>query len=274
MTPCIASLHVYPVKSCRGIDLRDVRVAATGFEWDRRWMIVDSKDRFITQRTHPRLTAITTAIGGGRLRLSTDNLPPLTIDPQHDGARRRVQIWKDSCAGIDAGEEASDWLLALMGEPLRLVRIDESVPRLADPHYAGPVPHPVQFSDGYPLLLISRASLEELNRRLPSPLPMNRFRPSIVVEGVPAHAEDAFTIFRFGRVAIRGVKHCTRCATTTTDQLTGAREAGQEPLRTLKTYRWDRKLKGVTFGQNCVLEGGAGETLAVGAELTIDPYQL
>jgi uncharacterized protein YcbX len=274
LTPRITSLHVYPVKSCRAIDVRDTKVTATGLEWDRRWMIVDSKDRFITQRTHPRLTAVTTSIFGGQLRLATDGLPQLAIDLHHDGPRRKVEVWKDSCVGVDAGQEASDWLLALMGEPLRLVRIDESVPRLANPEYAGPDPHSITFTDGYPMLLISRASLEELNRKLPAPLPMNRFRPSIVIEGVPAHAEDALTIFRFGRVAIRGVKPCTRCVITTTDQKTGMRDAGQQPLKTLKTYRWDRKLKGITFGQNCVVEGGVGETLAVGAELAIDPYQV
>jgi uncharacterized protein YcbX len=274
LTPRITSLHVYPVKSCRGIDVRDAKVTATGLEWDRRWMIVDSKDRFVTQRTHPRLTAITTSIFGGQLRLVTDGQPQLAVDLHHDGPRRKVQVWKDSCVGVDAGQEASDWLLALLGEPLRLVRIDESVPRLANPEYVGPDLHPITFTDGYPLLLISRASLEELNRKLPSPLPMNRFRPSIVIEGVPAHGEDAMTTFRFGRIAIRGVKLCTRCVITTTDQKTGMRDAGQQPLKTLRSYRWDRKLKGITFGQNCVIEAGVGDTLAVGAELAIDPYQV
>ena len=154
LTPRIASLHVYPVKSCRGIDVRDAKVTATGLEWDRRWMIVDSKDRFITQRTHPRLTAVTASIFGGQLRLATDGQPQLAIDLHHDGPRRKVEVWKDSCVGVDAGQEASDWLLALMGEPLRLVRIDESVPRLANPEYAGPDPHSITFTDGYPILLI------------------------------------------------------------------------------------------------------------------------
>ncbi|MGQ0383801.1 MAG: MOSC domain-containing protein [Gammaproteobacteria bacterium] len=273
-TARLASLHIYPVKSCRGIDVKDVRIVPTGFEWDRRWMIVDSGNRFITQRTHPRLTAIVTAVGGGRLRLTTENQPPLVIEPRHDGKRRQVQIWKDSCVGVDAGDDAADWLLALMGEPLRLVRIEESVPRLANPEYAGPEPQPVAFSDGFPILMISRASLEDLNRRLPAPLPMNRFRPNVVIEGVGPYAEDAMTVFRFGRVALRGVKQCTRCSTTTTDQQSGARDLRQEPLRTLKTYRWDRKHKGVVFGQNCIVAGGVGETLAVGAELAIDPYQV
>ncbi|MGQ0429823.1 MAG: MOSC domain-containing protein [Gammaproteobacteria bacterium] len=273
-TARIASLHVYPVKSCLGMDLRDVRIVHTGFEWDRRWMIVDANSRFVTQRERPRLTAISAAVGGGRLRLTTEGQPPLVLDTQHDGPRRRVRIWKHEAAAIDAGDDAADWLLALMGEPMRLVRVVEGELLQADPEYAGPGANPVNFSDGYPILMISRASLEDLNPRLPAPLPMNRFRPNIVIEGLPPYAEDAMTVFRFGRVALRGVKHCTRCSITTTDQASGARDLRQEPLRTLKTYRWDRKLKGVAFGQNCTVVGGVGETLAVGAELAIDPYQV
>ena len=128
----------------------------------------------------------------------------------------------------------------------------------------------MSFADGYPVLMISRESLVDLNRRLPGAIPMERFRPNVVIEGVAAYAEDAMARFRFGPVVLRGVKHCTRCAIPTTDQRTGARDPDQEPLRTLKTYRNDRVLKGVTFGQNCVIDAGVGERLAVGAELTID----
>ena len=269
MSGRVTSLHVYPVKSCRGIDVDSVLVTATGFEWDRRWMIVDANDRFITQRSHPKLATITTAIVGGELWLSADGRQTLTVPGDHGGQRRNVVVWSDTCRGIDAGDEAAAWLSDCLGQPLRLVRIDESVPRLANPEWAGPS-QPVAFSDGYPLLLISRASLEELNRRLPSPLPMNRFRPNVVIDGVPAHAEDAMTVYRFGAVALRGVKHCTRCATTTTDQVAGSRHPDQEPLRTLKTYRNDRKLKGVTFGQNCLVHAGVGSRLAVGTTLTIE----
>jgi hypothetical protein len=117
--------------------------------------------------------------------------------------------------------------------------------------------------------MISRASLEDLNRRLPEPIPMARFRPNVVIEGVDAYAEDAMTQFRFGGVVLRGVKRCDRCAIPTTDQVTGVRNARQEPIRTLKTYRYDRALKGVVFGQNCVVERGVGERLALGMSLTI-----
>lgn len=271
MAARVASLHVYPVKSCRGIEVDAFRIAETGAEWDRRWMIVTAADgQFISQRTHPAMARIAVAIGGGNLRLSSEGIDPLVIPADHGGDVRRVVVWKDTCAGVDAGDDAGDWLAAILGEPLRLVRIDPSVPRLASAEYAGPGRHPVSFADAYPMLMISRESLAELNRRLPEAIPMTRFRPNVVIEGVTAHAEDAMTRFRFGPVVLRGVKHCTRCPITTTDPLSGARDPHQEPLRTLGRYRHDRVLKGVTFGQNCVVEAGVGERLAVGAPLTID----
>lgn len=270
----IASLHIYPVKSCRGIDVERARMTATGLEWDRRWMIVDRGGRFVTQRTHPHLTAIATAIVDGRLELTAAGHPGLCVDPGSDGPAQPVKVWGDDCSGIDAGDEAAAWLARVLGNGFRLLRMNDQVPRLADPHYAGERAQPVSFTDGYPVLLTSMESLAELNGRLPSPIPMNRFRPNVVVEGVPAYAEDAMAGFRSGAVVLRGVKHCTRCINTTTDQFDGRRDAGSEPLKTLKTYRYDKVLRGVAFGQNCVIAEGVGEFLAVGAPLTIEAHQL
>jgi uncharacterized protein YcbX len=270
----IASLHIYPVKSCRGIDLTRARMTPTGLEWDRRWMIVDSGDRFVTQRENSRLTMITTAISDSRLLLSADGHPTLTVDAHADGGTRSVTIWKDKCLGIDAGDEAAAWLSNVLRDKLRLVRMDDRLPRLANPQYAGTRPQPVTFTDGYPVLLISRESLADLNRRLPAPVPMNRFRPNVVIEGVDAYAEDAMTGFRSGAVVLRGVKLCTRCATTTTDQFAGTRDPQQQPLRTLKDYRHDHKLHGVVFGQNCVVAEGVGDVLAVGAPLSLEAHQV
>jgi MOSC domain-containing protein len=266
----VSSLHVYPVKSCRGIQVDSFRLVDTGPEWDRRWMIVTATDgRFISQRSHPAMATIAVAIDGRSLRLTAPGRAPLEVAVDHGGLAGPVTVWSSECLGVDAGDEAAAWVSAVLGEPLRLVRQDPGRARLANPQYAGPDPHPVSFTDGYPMLLISRASLEALNRRLPAPIPMARFRPNVVIEGVPAHAEDAMTRFRAGPVVLRGIKHCERCAITTTDQETGARDPGQEPIRTLKTYRHDAVLKGVTFGQNCVVEAGIGERLVVGAALTI-----
>jgi len=270
----IASLHIYPVKSCRGIDVDEALITPTGLEWDRRWMIVHPDGRFITQREVPKLATITVAVGSGRLTLSADGHPPLLIDTAHGGPARKVRIWDDACTAIDAGDEAAAWLKQVLTDDLRLVRIDEHEPRLANPKYVGPKPQPVTFTDGYPVLMISNESLAELNQRLPEPIPMARFRPNIVIEGVAAHAEDQMALFRLGPVVLRGVKLCTRCSVTTTDQLSGARDPHQQPLRALGKYRHNYELKGVTFGQNCTLQEGIGKRLAVGAVLAIEPYQV
>jgi uncharacterized protein YcbX len=267
----VASLHVYPVKSCRAIDVDSVLMTPTGPEWDRRWMIVTAGDQFITQRSHPKLATISVAVNDGQLRLSVEGRSPLTLDVVHAGDSRRVTIWKDECLGVDAGDEAAAWLSDVLGDPLRLVRLDPALPRLANAKYAGSASHPVTFTDGYPILMISSESLADLNRRVPEPIPMARFRPNLVIEGVAAYTEDAMTLFRFGPIVLRGVKLCTRCPVTTTDQVTGLRDAHQEPLRTLGKYRHDYVLKGLTFGQNCVVEAGVGEVLRAGAALSIEP---
>ncbi len=266
----IASLHVYPVKSCRGIDVDSFLMTPTGPEWDRRWMIVTAEGKFITQRTHPKMATIAIAIDGKHLRLAAPGCAPIEVPVDHAGRSWPVIVWKSECLGIDAGDSVADWLSAVLGEPLRLVRQDPARTRLANAQYAGPDPHPVSFADSYPILMISRESLVELNRRLPDPIPMARFRPNVVIDGVAAHAEDAMTRFRAGAIVLRGIKHCDRCPITTTDQQTGARDPRQEPLRTLATYRHDYVLKGVIFGQNCVVEAGVGERLSVGADLSID----
>ena len=270
----IASLHIYPVKSCRGIDVHEALITPTGLEWDRRWMIVDTNGRFLTQREHPKLATITVAVGNGRLALSADGHPPLVVDTAHGGLPRTVTIWSDTCTGIDAGDEAAAWLKQVLADELRLVRFGDRALRLANPQYVGTKPQPVTFTDGYPVLMISNESLAELNKRLPEPIPMARFRPNIVIEGVTAHAEDQMALFRLGPVMLRGVKLCTRCPVTTTDQRSGARDPHQQPLRALGKYRHDYVLRGVTFGQNCTLHAGIGERLAVGATLSIEPYQV
>ena len=264
----IASLHVYPVKSCRGIDVDSFLLTDTGPEWDRRWMIVTPAGHFITQRSHPAMATISVAIDRRSLRLSAAGRAPLEVTVDHGGKSWPVVVWKSTCLGIDAGDAAAAWLSDVLGEPLRLVRQDPAQPRHANTQYA-PELTPVSFADAYPILMISRASLEDLNRRLPAPIPMTRFRPNVVIEGVEPYAEDAMTRFRAGPVVLRGIKRSDRCPITTTDQISGVRDPHQQPLRTLATYRHDYVLKGVVFGQNCVVESGFGERLAVGAPLTI-----
>src|SRR5688572_7204060 len=152
----IASLHVYPVKSCRGIDVESTLITGTGPEWDRRWMVVRPDGRFITQRSHPALATIAVAIDGMRLRLAAPGRAPVEVPVDHAGRSWPVVVWKSECLGIDAGDGAADWLSAVLGEPLRLVRQDPARTRLANEQYTGADPHPVSFADGYPILMISR----------------------------------------------------------------------------------------------------------------------
>jgi len=265
----ITALHIYPVKSCRGVSLQRAQLTRTGFEHDRQWLIVQPNGRFITQREHPRLALIEPEFVGGALSLRAPHLEPVQVSMDHDGVRMQVQIWKDQCAAIDAGDQAAYWLEQYLGTPHRLVRFDPSHDRRADPTWTGDIAAFALFSDAFPWLLISQGSLDELNRRLPQPLPMNRFRPNIVVDGLEAFEEDRIFELTTKAVALRPVKACTRCAITTTDQERGERTS-EDPLRTLRTFRLDRQLRGVTFGQNVILRSGVGEWLNVGDEFLVE----
>jgi hypothetical protein len=174
-----------------------------------------------------------------------------------------VTVWGDRCEAFDQGEDAAGWIGALLGREARLVRFDPAARRRSDPDWTGAVEAHTRFSDGFTLLVVSRASLGDLNSRLSAELPMERFRPNLVLDGLPAYGEDQLHEIEADGVRLRIVKPCTRCSIATTDQRTGA-VAGEEPLRTLKTYRWNAQLRGVTFGQNTIVIEGAGRALGRG----------
>jgi len=266
--PRITALNIYPVKSCRGIALERARITATGFEHDREWLIVHPDGRFLTQREEPRLALIEPALTAQALRLSAPGHEPLSVALDERGASTQVICWKDTCAALDAGRAAADWLTTLLGRPVRLVRFDPHGTRSSSSRWTGAVQARIQFADAFQWLLISQASLDDLNARLERPLPMNRFRPNIVAAGLPAYAEDQVHEYERAGVRLRTAKPCTRCVIPTTNQLTGEREGG-EPLRTLRRYRYSRELEGVMFGQNLMLIAGAGETLCVGDTLQV-----
>jgi uncharacterized protein YcbX len=263
----VVSLHCYPVKSCRVVDLSVAPVASTGLPHDREWMIVDDKGGFITQRTHPQLALLSPAIADGELLLRREGQWELRVPLAAPGMERTVEIWDKTTSAYDAGDAAAEWCSAAVGEAVRLVRANPSSPRHANSSYAGTWLAPLRFPDGYPLLLIAQESLDTLNARLATPLPMNRFRPNIVIRGAGPHVEDEFREFVAGDLVLRAVKPCTRCRITRTDQYTGHVSDDDEPLRTLKTYRWNPTLHGIAFGQNCVVAGGAGTSLAIGDRL-------
>jgi uncharacterized protein YcbX len=266
----LAELHVYPVKSCRGLALREARLTPAGLEHDREWMIVRPDGRFVTQREEPRLALIATALDGDALTLAAAGAGSVTVPFDFRGDAVAATVWDDRCAAFDQGDEAARWLSELLGRPLRLVRFDQSHARLSNGAWTGGLAAPNLFSDGFALLAISRASLADLNSRLAAPLPMDRFRPNLVLDGLPAYGEDDVGDLVAGPVRLRRVKACTRCRITTTNQATAEVE-GDEPLRTLKTYRWDAALHGVAFGQNLIVVEGAGTLLCAGAELHPEP---
>jgi hypothetical protein len=262
----VASLHVYPVKSCRGIERARIRVTAAGFEHDREWMVVTPDGRFLTQREEPRLALIETAVDDARLRLAAPGGGVIDVPLDQGGAATEVVVWRDRCAAFDQGDASARWLAELLGRSVRLVRFNPHHQRRSDKAFTGETPAYSRFADAYALLTLSLASLADLNKRLPAPLPMNRFRPNLVLDGLEPYGEDAIHELHAGRLALRIVKPCTRCTITTTDQRTGARD-GEEPLRTLRGYRWNAKLRGVAFGQNAIVVDGAGAILSQGQEL-------
>jgi uncharacterized protein YcbX len=264
----IAALHIYPVKSARGIALESAALTRTGLAHDRRWMIVGDNGRFLTQRELPRLALLEPALSESALQLRAPTMADIAIELSHQGERRAVTIWGHGCEALDEGSTVAQWLGQFLGRECRLVRFDPAHRRMSEREWTGPYEAETQFSDGFALLALSTASLADLNARLAAPLPMNRFRPNLVLEGIDAFDEDRIEDLSDGEVRLKPVKACTRCKITTTNQDTGCFE-GDEPLRTLKTYRYDKALKGVCFGQNLIILSGAGERLMRGQSLQL-----
>lgn len=245
----LSSLHVHPVKSCRGFSPARWDLDRFGLALDRSFMVVDGAGRGLTQREHPRLARVATRIEAERLVLGVDGRKDVSLPLAAPSApRREVQVWRHVGPALDRGDEAAALFSDLLGLACRLVSLAPEHARRVNPERFAGEAH-TGFSDGYPLLLLSEASLEALNQRLPAPLPVNRFRPNLVVRGCAPFAEDGWKRIRIGDAVIEIVKPCDRCAITTTDQDRGERD-GKEPLRTLATFRLHEGA--VYFGQNAV----------------------
>jgi uncharacterized protein YcbX len=251
VTASLTSITVYPIKSARGIPVEQWELDEFGLTLDRRWMVVDSAGEFISQRDYPRMALVIPSFRGGQLQLDAPGMPTLElpVDPSST-VLTRVTIWDDTCDASWAGEAAARWFSEVLGCAATLVHMPPRTVRGANPAYA-PSGTRVSFADAYPILLISEESLADLNRRMTVPLPMNRFRPNLVVAGCEPFEEDRWQSIRIGDIPLQIVKPCDRCVITTTDQDTA--ERGREPLRTLATFR---KVDGkVLFGQNVVHQG-------------------
>ncbi|MDY7013829.1 MAG: MOSC domain-containing protein [Cyanobacteriota bacterium] len=258
----VTGVFIYPIKSCRGIALQQAEVTPKGFAWDREFTIVDEGGKFITQRHYPQLAKVRVALERDAIALSLedDSCESFQFTPQLDGAEIRVEIWRDRVIGIDQGNRVARWLQTALNVTgnFRLVRASPHHPRPVNPKYAVRDGDPVSFADGYPFLLTNTASLDELNRRLEATynghaqaVPMNRFRPNIVVNGDEPFAEDRWDAIQIGEVSFDLVKPCDRCIITTTNQFDGERNSQGEPLKTLSTFRSVSQV-GILFGENMI----------------------
>ncbi|MBX7138169.1 MAG: MOSC N-terminal beta barrel domain-containing protein [Oligoflexia bacterium] len=276
----IAALNVYPLKAAGGIDLAQAELLPTGIRFDRMFMVVTEAGAFVTQRELPALAVVRTKIlpdglclehDGSQLKLPLDARAGKIVETAVHGA---------SCQGFDQGEEAAAWITNAVGKyggaSLRLLAFDHTAPRRVDPFFAPEETH-AGFADSFPYLVTSTASLAQLNQMLvmggEETVPMNRFRPNIVIDGLDPFEEDDISILRFpeSNAAVRLVKPCARCVVTTVDQETGAR--GKEPLKSLGRFRvgTDRRgERGIMFGQKAILEQGSGALLSNGESVVVE----
>jgi uncharacterized protein YcbX len=272
----LTQLLLYPIKSCAGLAVESATLLESGLAaqgvHDREWMLVTEEGQFLTQREFPRMALVKPRPDGEQLRVSVpgldDLLLPLAFDEQ--AAPRQVHIWDDVVDAADCGDAAAGWFGQAIGAACRLVRFRRDVVRPTSVKWTGGVPAQTRFADGYPLLLIGEASLDDLNARLRAvgrePLPMDRFRPNLVVDGLDAFEEDYVAALQADGIGIRPVKPCARCPIPAIDQATGI--PGPDPLDILQTYRANPRLEGgITMGMNCIVTFGAGSTLRVGQVL-------
>jgi uncharacterized protein YcbX len=263
----VTALNVYPIKSCAGVSVKEALLIETGLEFDRAWMVVDAQGEFVTQRELPRMALVQPTLKHTEVVLRAPGMLALHLAIDAVQAPVRVKVWKDEVAAYDMGDLAAQWFSDFLLKPVRLVRFDPEHKRLSNKKWTGDIEAENAFSDGYPLLVISEASLAELNRRLKEPVTMARFRPNLVLSGLDAHGEDHLDEISFhtpeGPVRLRLVKPCARCPIPNVNPLTA--EPGHEPGDTLSTYRADARLDGaITFGMNAVIVQGIDCGLRVG----------
>jgi len=274
----IARLFAHPVKSCGRVEVREALVTETGLDLDRAWMVVDGKGTFLTQRQLPRMALIQPQIKALEVVLRAPGMLALHLGINEVESPTTVRVWKDEVAAWDMGDLAGQWFSDFLGQPgLRLARFDPDVQRLASKQWTGEVDAPIEFADGFPLLMASEASLAGLNERLQAAghetVGIERFRPNIVLAGVEEHDEDRFDELRIatgdGLVRVRPVKPCSRCPIPNVDPASGV--SSPEVLETLRTYRADPRLDGaLTFGMNGVVLEGVGRMLRVGDAVGAD----
>lgn len=259
----LSKLYIYPVKSCRGLEQKSASVEAFGLRGDRRWMVVDAKGVMLTQRKLTSMCLIEAILDSNTLLLRHSVMNDLKVNIPAATNKVVVKVWDDFCDAYDAGDKSANWLSQILKTECRLVYFPDDGFRQVDLNYANKGDK-TAFSDGFPLLLISQASLDDLNARLDKPISMNRFRPNLVVEGCEAYAEDGWKKIRIGENIFRIVKPCSRCVIPSINLETAERE--REPTKTLLSYRkQDNK---ILFGQNVIADSG-GSVINVGMPVEI-----
>jgi uncharacterized protein len=262
----VAQLYIYPIKSLGGIALNTVNVTDRGFEYDRRWMLVDENNRFVSQREVAEMGLLQVELQRDSLRVfhkkNISNYITIPFQPSRNETMI-VDIWDVKCVAQLVSAEADNWFSQVLNFPLKLVYMPDSTRVKIDERYANSNDDITSFSDGYPILMISEASLQDLNNKMEEPLPANRFRPNLVLTGDDAFIEDTMKVFTINGCTFFGVKPSARCVITTINQQTG--EKGKEPLKALSGYR--RKDTKVYFGEN-VIAGGTG-IIKVGDNVTV-----
>ncbi|WP_422843864.1 MOSC domain-containing protein [Acidovorax sp. M2(2025)] len=273
----IARLFVYPVKSCAGIEVQEALLTETGLDLDRAWMVVDADGRFLTQRALPRMALVRPQLKSDEMVLRAPGMLALHVALDAVEAPATVTVWRDTVPAWDMGAVAAQWFSDFLGQPCRMVRFDPEHRRLSSLEWTGGIEVPNQFADGFPLLVASEASMDELNARLQAaghaPVGIERFRPNVVLGGVGAHDEDRVDLLRVddaaGEVHLQPVKPCARCPIPDIDPATAERSASVGA--TLRTYRQDKRLDGaITFGMNAIVRQGAGQVLRVGQRVAAD----
>jgi uncharacterized protein len=266
----LESIHVYPVKACRGITLDSATLLTEGIRYDREWMIVDRSGRFLTQRERPELARVVTQLDRESLALSVLGHGRTRVPLRYqDGPLTPATCWRFATEALDCGSDASEWLSDYLGVKTRLVRFPRKATRPCDTQWTGGVAAQTKFSDGFPLLVLGTDSVADLRQRMgvtDYQLPIDRFRANLIVSGLPAYEEDYVDSLSQGELELKLVKPCSRCSVPGVDQLTGERN-GPAPLDTLTGYRMNASVEGATLGVNAIVTAGAGNELRAGTFL-------
>jgi uncharacterized protein len=269
----VSQLCVYPIKSCAGVNLTDSTLVETGLELDRAWMVVDAQGVFVSQRGLPRMALIQPTLKSQEMVLRAPGMLALHVALDTVETPTRVQVWDDTVAAYDMGDLAAQWFSDFLGQRLRLVRFDPEQKRLSDTAWTSDIEAENAFSDGFPILVTSTASLDEMNRRLrlagQADITLARFRPNLVLDGLDAHGEDHLDEIAFstsqGEIRLKLVKPCTRCSIPDVDPLTAV--PGHAVGDALASYRADARMQGaLTFAMNAVIVSGIESTLKVGMQ--------